>query len=428
MRLIRSAILFCFILVSCTETSLDNNRGAEAIDEKEVSSIEDFETLTNGLTRGQCIIAKKQLAFSLDFFKAVAADDFENLILSPFSMAANLSMLSVGASGETYSELASALGYNDISQDDIGSFYNMLVSGITASTEDSVKIKTANALWIDDDYYAGVYTSYKNNLSSFFHADLNMLDLQSENAPDIINGWADRNTEGMITKVVDKVSEYNLLIANALYFEGKWRYPFERKKSFFTNLKGSANERFFFTGTHPMSRYYNLSYKKKEDPAVFSIPFGKEGTEGKYRLYIVLPPKSTSLHDFILSLTEYEWVRWLTSMTSAEVSSGKVSFLIPEFECFSGFRANDPLKTLGIKSVFQNADFSKMSSFPLSIDYINQFSRIRIDAYGGTAAAVTITGMDTSSSPQQFIANRPFIFAISEETTQTILFMGTFTK
>ena len=91
---------------------------------------------------------------------------------------------------------------------------------------------------------------------------------------------------------------------------------------------------------------------------------------------------------------------------------------------------NEPLKTLGMKSAFENdADFSGMADEPLCISEVKQKSFVDVDEEGTEAAAVTTVTMRASGMPRpsndfSMIVNRPFLFVISDEDTGSILFIG----
>jgi serpin B len=93
------------------------------------------------------------------------------------------------------------------------------------------------------------------------------------------------------------------------------------------------------------------------------------------------------------------------------------------------------MKAMGIKDAFtRNADFSTMSSSPLYLGLLDQYTSIEVDEKGTEAAAVTVGGMLESAAPPSestiipFHMNRPFAFIIKEKSTGTILFMGKVTK
>ena len=76
------------------------------------------------------------------------------------------------------------------------------------------------------------------------------------------------------------------------------------------------------------------------------------------------------------------------------------------------------------------ADFSQMADLErlgknLYIGEVLHKAVIEVNEEGSEAAAVTSIGIRATSAPPEFIANRPFFFAIRDNETETILFMGT---
>ena len=49
---------------------------------------------------------------------------------------------------------------------------------------------------------------------------------------------------------------------------------------------------------------------------------------------------------------------------------------------------------------------------------------ITVDENGAEAAAATGVGVGTTSTPQPFVADRPFLFAIYDHVSGSILFLG----
>jgi len=92
---------------------------------------------------------------------------------------------------------------------------------------------------------------------------------------------------------------------------------------------------------------------------------------------------------------------------------------------------NDALDALGMTSAFEEgANFSKMieEDAPLFISKVKQKTFIDVNEEGTEAAAVTGVQMDATSAPADdpFVmeVNRPFFFAITDNETGAILFIG----
>ena len=96
---------------------------------------------------------------------------------------------------------------------------------------------------------------------------------------------------------------------------------------------------------------------------------------------------------------------------------------------------------LGVKRAFQrgSAQFDNMftasaSGFYCWIEKVIQKARISVDENGTEAAAITVVQMAGESDsggweppqPVPFFADHPFVFAIGESTSGTILFEGVY--
>ena len=100
---------------------------------------------------------------------------------------------------------------------------------------------------------------------------------------------------------------------------------------------------------------------------------------------------------------------------------------MPRFEFdFDRSLAND-LKAMGLDIAFTDmADFSGISTIPLYIADVIHKTYIKVNEEGTEAAAVTAVVMEaTSIDPLNEIRlDRPFLFAITENSSKSIVFMG----
>ena len=102
---------------------------------------------------------------------------------------------------------------------------------------------------------------------------------------------------------------------------------------------------------------------------------------------------------------------------------------MPAFKMEYDAELQDYLAAMGMPSAFGDmADFSGMTDSWLCIDQVIHKTLVDVDEKGTEAAAVTIVGMrKNSAGPSQtvyFTADRPFIFAIRETSTNALLFIG----
>jgi serpin B len=71
----------------------------------------------------------------------------------------------------------------------------------------------------------------------------------------------------------------------------------------------------------------------------------------------------------------------------------------------------------------KGADFSAMSPSSLWIDQVKHKTFVEVNEEGTESAAVTEMGA-VRASPIEMSVNRPFFFAVRDNQTGTILFMG----
>ena len=122
------------------------------------------------------------------------------------------------------------------------------------------------------------------------------------------------------------------------------------------------------------------------------------------------------------SLSAQSWENWIS-----QFHEQKIWVQVPKFKLEYRVDLSDVLKSLGMGIAFGKnlADFSRMSSdIDLYISRVDHKAVVEVNEEGTEAAAVTNVGVAVTSLPPQFIADRPFFFAIRDNETGTVLFMG----
>lgn len=403
--------------------------------ERNDSSVDDFSLLTNGLTRSQNEVANSLLNFSLNCFREMASDKIDNCLVSPYSLAADLSMLSLGASGETYNELTTVLGFEGYSYEQVGDYYSTMTKRVCSSES---LLSVANAIWLDNTIEEYVKPEFKEDVK-FFKADINALDFKSDYSAGIINDWARAKTSGMIDRIVSIDELQNngaiAILTNAISFNGKWTdNSYSIGDMQFKSLSGKITTKSSFEGRGYCIREYNVSGKRKNEPSIVQLKI-----DDNYSMSFILPPEKKSLKMFVSSLDSEKWVRWMLSLKPGVTESTVVDFKIPSFQSDAEYQSIKYLENLGIKSLFKESDcnLSRMINMPVSVSCIKQKTAIDVNSKGSNASSVSTIeisqyfGINSSNDTRQkleFIADRPFVYAIVENTTQTILFMGTVTE
>jgi len=100
---------------------------------------------------------------------------------------------------------------------------------------------------------------------------------------------------------------------------------------------------------------------------------------------------------------------------------------MPRFKFEYEKKLNEQLEDMGMTNAFipELADLSNISDEQLFVNFVKQNTFVDVNEEGTEAAAVTTVGIgETSAGPNPFTVDKPFIFAIRERTTNTLLFIG----
>ena len=339
--------------------------------------------------------------------------DKKNIILSPLSASIMLGMVMNGADGETLQQMQRALGFEGLTQAEINEWYKSLIELLpTLDTETIVKI--ANSLWVQNGF--PVLPEYIAANQQYFHAETDNVDMADPATATRINQWAADNTNDLIKHVVnpEDISECVMLLANALYFKGKWETAFDPEMSHKADFDPWQEPRIKVDMMEGeiSARYATVSKGQL-------LEMGYKG--GKYCMDVLLPTKGLDARQVVADLTADEWADMLKQLYYDEVW---VRF--PKFKLTYSRMLTDDLKAAGMpRALSPAAEFPHVSQVPTYLSWVKQVCYLAVDETGTEAAAVTIGGAETTGmppEPKEFIVNRPFFLVIREKQHGNILF------
>ncbi|MDY0104528.1 MAG: serpin family protein [Lentimicrobium sp.] len=356
---------------------------------------------------------KQSNSFGIDLFRETAIGEEANLMLSPLSASTALSMLLNGCGGETYTQIRDLLGYNDLSMEDINEIYHSLVSQLL-NVDPAVQLSLANAVWYRKDF--AVKPAFLESMSVSYDAKTEALDFASPSALTTINNWAKDNTNGKIEKVLDEITpETVMFLMNALYFKGNWTYQFDKtlteQRPFYPESGDPQNVEMMHSEL-PFRTYAGDDFKAVE------LPYGQQN----FSMVIVLP--NASLESYLGSFNGNTWEEITASLAIVEPVSNEIT--LPKFKFDFEKMLNEQLKSLGMTDAFNpyTANLSGISDASIYVSFVKQNTYVDVNEEGTEAAAVTTIGIDYTSIPESVVVNKPFIFAIRERTSNTLLFIG----
>lgn len=356
--------------------------------------------------------------FSLNFLKKTDESLPDSFVISPLSLQFLLGMILDGAQGQTADEICRVLGYGD---GDIASVNDYCRSMLTQlpKLDEKTTLKIANAILVDKR--GELLDGYRKTVTNYYDAYVESVDFSDGPAAvNKVNSWCSRNTNGLITKIIDAIPPQTYaILMNALYFKSKWSSPFEKSA---TSDEDFTNEAGVKSRQKMMKQEKRFAYTWNDVCHAVRLPYGNDS----FSMVVVLPDDGHTVSDAISYLRKTGWKSLTGSM-----SGHQVDLWLPKFEARFEAELNDMLVELGMPTAFTpSADFSAMTSHPVYVGFIKQKAIIKVDEEGSEAAAVSIGGMKaTSAGPDPdgrvvFHADRPFLYFITENSSGAILFCG----
>jgi len=366
------------------------------------------------------VITNKSAEFAFDIFRELNKEDLDkNIFISPLSISTALSMTLNGAVGDTKTDMIHGLRYDGVEIEEINNTYKNLLLYLD-NVDEKVELNISNSIW----YRQGeaIKEEFFNVNKDIFDAEVNEIDFSKEDAADIINGWIKNATKGKIEKMLEPPINQDVImyLINAIYFKGEWTEQFSKDDTFDTNyhnIDGIDEE------IEMMSRFGKVYYGANEDYKTVKLPYGDE----KISMYFILPEDNENINDFIenMDLNKFSEIR--NNINEMD----DVILQIPKYKLEYGIKnLNNALINMGMGSAFdERADFSKIRE-DIFISRVLHKAVIEVNEEGSEAAAVTVVELKATAimEPISFIADRPFVFLIMDEETETILFMGKYCK
>lgn len=355
-------------------------------------------------------------AFGVAVVQRLAANSRNsNVFVSPVSLGVGLAMVADGAAGSTRASLLRGLRFTG---PNLARANASLVASLKSNHDASVGL--ADAVWLRSDLPPR--PQYVSLLRHSYDARARAVHFGDPSAVAAINNWTRKHTLGLIDHLLYRTKPTDFaILTNALAFEGNWSVPFRHDATGFEPFTDASGARHFVP---MMSRSGSFQTVDEASFRAVRIPYGRGG----YAAYFLLPTRGT-----VGAL-----VRSLSASTIDHIARierpERLAVELPRFTATYAPRLNDVLKGLGMGMMFSDrADFSPMHAPPpgLRIASVVHNAFVRVDEGGTVAAAATAVVVRTKlgvimlgSRVRTFFVDRAFVFAIRDERTGTLLFIG----
>ncbi|XP_074432190.1 heterochromatin-associated protein MENT-like isoform X3 [Larus michahellis] len=393
-------------------------------------------------------------SFTLDLYKKLnETSKGQNIFFSPWSIATALAMVYLGAKGDTATQMAEVLHFNQTAGEEgspettrlshrrpkkrkldpehkqaenIHSGFKELLSAIN-KPRSTYLLKSANRLYEEKTY--PLLPKFLQLITSYYNAKPQAVNFKTaaEQARALINSWVENETERKIQDLLPAGSLNSrtvLVLVNAIYFKGKWEKKFLEKNTSerpfrLSKTKTKSVQMMFLRDTFLIFHETTMKFK------IIELPY----MENELSMFILLPDdindNTTGLELVERELTYGKLAEWTRSdsMIKAEVD-----LYLPKLKVEENYDLKSTLSRMGIRNAFDpvQADFTGMSAKKdLFISEIIHKAFVEVNEEGTEAAAATGVLVLRSKTPTMtFKADHPFLFFIKHNKSQTILFFG----
>ncbi|MCC5806042.1 MAG: serpin family protein [Opitutales bacterium] len=360
-------------------------------------------------------------------WKALAALQSENpnedLVFSPYSIHLAMGMAYAGARGETAAEMEAVLGY--AGEETTHSGLAALAAAVLAAVEDDrAEAGIANRVWADEHW--PLEQDYIDLLAAHYGSGVERDDFTSaesrERIRNVINEWVEGETFERIPELIPDDAFTDLtrwVLVNALAFRAPFEYPFDPEMTYTRSFNVSAEET---VDVRMMQQDGVYPYVQNEWVQAVALPLAG----GSFSFVVLLPREGLSPAEVVAAMESGAFP--LDQTVPGDGSSGtRIHLHLPRFQVKWDEELKDLFTSLGVSAAFLPGQSDLSGMAPVSDNYIHRVDHsafLQCVEGGIEAAAATAVIGGPTSMPPVVTFDRPFVFALREDSTGAILFAG----
>lgn len=341
---------------------------------------------------------RKMDAFAFDLLATLKSED--NVVFSPLSVEQTLAVLLNGSSGKTRDELMALVGTDENARDDFNESQRALLNAFKGDGS----LKVANAvftIWpvVLDKFYV-------NHMGEVYDAGVKKIGSAGIGAVDVANGWISQHTDGVIDDLVKDFSPNEAVVVfSAMHFGAQWETPFEKARK--AVFHGDARD----YDAQMMSVNGKFRLAEVDGAKFVEVPY----KGGAYSMLVALDASPFISLDRLREL-------------DGAAKEQDVRIVLPKLAYTTDIDLLDPISSLGAGSLFTADCNLRIMSIEMETGYrVSRFihrAEITVDETGTEAAAATAAVAEGGESENQFVADRPFFFAIKHNATGVFCLIG----
>ncbi|XP_055989105.1 alpha-1-antitrypsin [Sorex fumeus] len=354
--------------------------------------------------------------FSFSLYRHLAHEsNTSNIFFSPVSIASAFALLSLGAKGETHTQILRGLDFNltERTEEDIHHGFQHLLHSLN-QPDSQLQLTTGNGLFIQQGLKLA--EKFLEDAKKMYHSEAFSINFEnSEEAKKQINDYVEKNTEGKIVDLVkhlDKSAVFALI--NFIFFKGKWEKPFEtemtKEEDFHVDAQTTVK-------VHMMNRLGMFHIQRCQELSSWVLLMDYQGNATA----IFLMPDQGELQNVQDKLSVQKLAKFLQ-----RTHASSVNLKLPKLSISGTYDLKTTLSKMGITKVFDNdADLSGITTDkPLKVSQAVHKAVLTVDEKGTEATGATFMEAIPMSLPPDVSFNHPFILVIYDNITKAPLFVG----
>uniref|UniRef100_A0A1L8EFW9 Putative serpin n=1 Tax=Haematobia irritans TaxID=7368 RepID=A0A1L8EFW9_HAEIR len=355
--------------------------------------------------------------FAAELFGTIAPERIsENVVYSPASIQTCLALAFTGAEAETAQEMRKVLHLGEGDRSQVAQNYGEFLKNTFKNPKTNGAIlKMANRIYVNQNLK--ISDNFNKIATEFFDTKAESVNFgNSQETINNINSWVEQQTESKIKNLLAPNSvdgDTSSVLVNAIYFKAKWKNPFSDVSTTKSNFKVNSKQEVQVDMMYQDDKFRYADLPEYNAKAL-EMPYEKSDLS----MLVILPNEVEGLAKLESQLKGVD----LNDITS-KMYTADVDVFLPRFRIEFDIDLKEPLKKMGLTSMFSNAaNFSNLfteSSVQHKVSDVVHKAFLDVNEAGSEAAAATylkLVPMSLNMDQKNFRADHPFVFAIRSNT------------
>lgn len=337
-----------------------------------------------------------------------------NIVISPFSLSAALTMAANGASGTTKQAIFQSLGLSGAPIPALNAAYSSLIQ-MYSSTSPSCLFNVANSLWLSSKL--PLDPAFSQQIAPRYFADVRNIDFTSPAAATELNLWLAQRTNGKITDAVRTIDPASAaVLVNAAYFKASWQNKFHEQQTTMGSFAQSSGP----VNVLMMTQSNRFGFCPAEQFEAISLPY-----QGPVRMSLVVPSAADLPLDALAAGISMEIWEQIRDYLASQLQYGRVT--LPKFSVRSYINLKNGLANAGMNEVFDasTADFSALTpGKPGYLSSVEHAAWLSVDEHGTDAPPSMVPVSSTAAIEFDLKVDKPFLLVIEDAQTGAFLYLA----